>query len=271
MLSTAGGTAWALVFRTVSSPVGLREALRIYRREQTGKMLTSLRTKLPAPGVYTYRTSGGEGLNLVGVQRSFPSTTSMIVADGRCATVSWVPITQHTEATTVCSGPNGALEIPKLVTDESIAGTTSTSTIACPATAYLLPPSVRPGERWGVTCSLLSPRRGGRDERAGPRHLDDRGGRASRDRRTHAVLTHLCRHERGTNPTDFWIVPGNGLIVREQETVAVNQASVRYNETMETTLTSLSPALSPATVRSLPVLCPCPCADRPRRPAAWVR
>ena len=31
----------------------------------------------------------------------------MIVADGRCATVSWVPITQHTEATTVCAGPDG--------------------------------------------------------------------------------------------------------------------------------------------------------------------
>ena len=59
IVSCAGGTAWALVFRTVSSPVGLREALRMYRREQTGKMLTTLRNRMPAPGVYTYRTSGG--------------------------------------------------------------------------------------------------------------------------------------------------------------------------------------------------------------------
>ena len=58
IVSCAGGTAWALVFRTVSSPVGLREALRIYRREQTGKMVASLRNRLPVPGVYTYRTSG---------------------------------------------------------------------------------------------------------------------------------------------------------------------------------------------------------------------
>ena len=109
ILSSAGGTAWALVFRTVSSPVGLREALRIYRREQTGKVLSTLRNRLPAPGVYTYRTTGGEGLSLMGVQRSFPSSTSMIVDEGRCATVSWVPITQHTEATTVCAGVDGAL------------------------------------------------------------------------------------------------------------------------------------------------------------------
>ena len=113
IVSSAGGTAWALVFRTVSSPVGLREALRMYRREQTGKVMATLRNRLPAPGVYTYRTSGGEGLNLMGVQRSFPSTTSMIVADGRCATVSWVPITQHTESTTVCDGPDGALTVPQ--------------------------------------------------------------------------------------------------------------------------------------------------------------
>ena len=57
IVSCAGGTAWALVFRTVSSPVGLREALRMYRREQTGKMMASLRNRLPAPGVYTYLTT----------------------------------------------------------------------------------------------------------------------------------------------------------------------------------------------------------------------
>jgi hypothetical protein len=242
IVSTAGGTAWALVFRTVSSPVGLREALRIYRREQTGKMLASLRNKLPAPGVYTYRTSGGEGLNLVGVQRSFPSTTSMIVADARCATVSWVPITQHTEMTTVCSEPGGALSVPRLVTDESIAGTTSTSTVTCPATAYLLPPSVHPGERWAVTCSQVSPAEKVSMEglALGTSTLEV-GGHPVTVEHTRFTLT-FTGSEQGTNPTDFWIVPGDGLIVREHETVSVNQGSVHYSETMRATLRSLSPA-----------------------------
>jgi hypothetical protein len=48
--------------------------------------------------------------------------------------------------------------------------------------------------------------------------------------------------ERGTNPTDFWVVPGSGLIVRERETVDVTQGSVRYKESMEATLTGLEPA-----------------------------
>ncbi len=242
IISTAGGTAWALVFRTVSSPIGLREALRMYRKEQTGKMLASLRNKLPASGVYTYRTSGGEGLNLVGVQRSFPSSTSMIVADGHCATISWVPITQHTEATTVCNGLNGALEVPKLVTDESIAGTTSTSTIECPATAYLLPPSPHPGQRWAATCSLVNPaEKVAMVGRALGSSVIKVGGHPVTVEHTRFSLT-FAGTEQGTNPTDFWIVPGNGLIVRERETVAMNQGSVRYDETMEATLTGLAPA-----------------------------
>ena len=242
IVSCAGGTAWALVFRTVSSPVGLREALRMYRKEQTGKMLTSLRNRLPAPGVYTYRTTGGESLNLLGVARTFPSSTSMIVADGRCATVSWVPITQHTEATTFCNTPDGALTVPKLVTDESIAGSTTTSTITCPASSYLLPPGAHHGQHWSATCSLASPAE--KIELAGQAL-----GQSTIQVAGHSIPVVHARlmftftgSEHGTNPTDFWIVPSSGLIVREKETVAVTQGSVRYNESMETTLTGLSPA-----------------------------
>jgi hypothetical protein len=242
IVSSAGGTAWALVFRTVSSPVGLREALRMYRREQTEKMLSTLRNHLPAPGVYTYRTSGGESLSLMGMARSFPSTTFMIVEGGSCATISWVPITQHTETTTECSGPDGSIVIPKLVTDESIAGSTTTSTILCPTTAYLVPPSVQPGQRWSVTCNLTSPAE--KIELNGTALGSSTmrvGGHPVTVEHTRFSLT-FDGTERGTNPTDFWIVPGNGLIVREHETVDVTQGSVRYKESMEATLTGLEPA-----------------------------
>ena len=252
-VSCAGGTAWALVFRTVSSPVGLREALRIYRREQSGKMLATWRNRMPVPGVYTYRTSGGESLNLVGVARSFPSSTSMIVADGRCANVSWVPITQHTESTTVCNTPNGALTMPKLVTDESIAGSTTTSTIQCPASTYLLPPAARPGQHWGATCSLANPAEkimlAGHAMSPTSMVVD---GHSVSVVHTRVTLT-FTGAEHGSNPTDYWIVPSSGLIVREQETVGVTQGSVHYTENMETTLTSLDPARLATALRPAPV------------------
>jgi len=242
ILSSAGGTAWALVFRTVSSPVGLRAALRIYRREQTDKVMASLRTHLPPPGVYTYRTSGGEGLSLMGVQRAFPSTTSMIVADGRCATVSWVPITEHTESTTVCAGTDGALSVPRLVTDESIAGSTTTTTVRCPATAYLLPPAGRPGEHWGVTCTLTNPAEKVAlvGQALGQTNVVV-GGRAVPVEHSRLTMTFKGTDD-GTNPTDFWIVPSSGLIVREHETVGVTQGGVRYSESMDAVLTALNPA-----------------------------
>ncbi len=244
IVATAGGTAWALVFRTVSSPVGLAEAIRMYRREQTAKMLTSLRNHLPNPGVYTYATAGGEGLSLMGVQRSFPSSSSMVVTVGSCATVSWVPIEQHTENTTICPAPSGSYQVPLLVTDESIAGTSTTSTISCPPTAYLLPPGATTGQRWSATCSLASPAEkvGLSGEVVGPATVDVRGEPVGVVH-VRVALT-FTGAEQGTNPTDYWIVPSTGLIVREKEMVAVTSGGVRYNESMETVLRSVSPKTS---------------------------
>jgi len=238
----AGGTAWALVFRTVSSPVTLRQALRTYRREQTAKVVDSLRNHLPATGVYTYRTRGDEGLNLVGVERSFPATTSMVVTEASCATVSWVPITQHTETTVECRQAGGALAMPRLVTDESIAGSTTRSVVACPATAYLLPPTAAVGQRWRATCTLAGP-----DEKVvldgvvvGP-DVVAVGGQSVEVEHTRVTLTYAGTVH-GTNPTDYWVVPASGLIVREQETSAVSQSGVDYHERMAAMLASLRPA-----------------------------
>ncbi len=242
IVSSAGGTAWALVFRTASSPVGLREALRMYRREQTEKMLTTLRDHLPNSGVYTYRTTGGESLSLMGVARSFPTTTSMIVEDGRCAAVGWVPITQHTETTTECAGANGALYVPRLVTTESIAGTDTTSTVECPDTAYLLPPPAAGHQTWAATCSLRSPAEKVllAGEELGHSTMTV-GGQAVTVEHTRFTLT-FDGSQAGTNPTDFWIVPSTGLIVQEKEEVGVTSGGVRYSENMLATLTSLDPA-----------------------------
>jgi hypothetical protein len=66
-------------------------------------------------------------------------------------------------------------------------------------------------------------------------------GRAVTVEHTRLTLT-FTGAEHGTNPTDFWVVPSSGLIVREHETVGVTQGGVRYNETMDATLTRLDPS-----------------------------
>lgn len=236
IVSSVGGTAWALIFRTVSSPVDLREALRMYKREQTGKVLSALRSRLPSPGVYSYHTTGDESLSLMGVSRSFPSTTSMVVVEGKCATVSWVPILEHTERTTMCPGPAGAIRVPKLATKESIVGTTTNSVVECPATAYLLPPAAHTGEHWSASCSLENPVEKvvlhGADEGFSTLYV---GGHAVTVVHTRLALT-FSGGERGTNPIDFSIVPRTGLVVREKETVNVDSGGVHYSENMTATL-----------------------------------
>ena len=241
IVSSAGGTAWALVFRTVSSPVGLREALRIYRREQTEKVLQTLRNHLPSPGVYSYRTSGGESLSLPGMDRSFPSTTSMIVTGANCAVISWVPLEQHTETTTECVGPDGGFTVPRLVTQESIAGTEATSTVTCPATAYLLPSGATAGQKWAATCALQNPA-----EKVA--FTGEALGASTMSIAGHAVAVEHTRFtltfdgsQAGMNPTDFWIVPSSGLVVQEKEEVSVTSGGVHYSENMLSTLTGLSP------------------------------
>ncbi len=241
IVTTAGGTAWALVFRTVSSPVGLREALRVYRKDQTAKVLGSLRAHLPAPGVYTYRTSGGESLSLVGMSRGFPSRTSMVVADDLCATVSWLPLVEHTETTTICATSGGGLQLPRLVTFESIAGSQTTSTITCPATAWLLPPNSSKDTHWSAACFLVNPK-----ERVsmtgvnlGPSIMTVAGQAVDVDHVR--VDLRFEGAQSGTNPTDFWVVPSTGLIVRERELVSADQGGVHYSESMDAVLTGLSP------------------------------
>ena len=74
-------------------------------------------------------------------------------------------------------------------------------------------------------------------------------GQATMEVQGHAITVEHTRltltftgTEHGIIPTDFWIVPSSGLIVREHETVGVTQGGIRYDETMDATLTRLDPS-----------------------------
>jgi hypothetical protein len=258
VIGTAGGTCWAVFFRTVASPVSLRDALRMYHRERadssgrpdagaaagTALATSSSSNAVLVPGVFSYATSGGEGLNLVGVSRSFPVTTEMVVAppSGSCSRVDWVPIVQHTETTVVCRAAHHALSISELMSHETIGGTTTTTVITCPPTTYLVPPSATPGSQWAATCHQVSPSEqvtmAGVVLNAVPMKI--RGESVST---LHVRLSFdFVGLDRGTSPVDFWISTGRGLIVREQEVAHITQQGWHYTEQMDSRLTSLAPA-----------------------------
>jgi hypothetical protein len=268
VLSTAGGTAWAVFFRTVASPVTLRDALRQYRETQPGQSTLAGQPGAAArpftPGVFGYATSGGESLNLPGADRSVPSHTDMIITDAPataadpadpaasatsptsatsagCSSVSWVPLVQHTETTTACPSIDHSIALSSAVTQETIAGTNTTTVIDCPATAYLVPPIAATGVQWSATCHQVNPAQtvmltglvvGGTDI--------DVGGQTIHT--VHVRLTLVFNGvEVGTSPTDYWISTAKGLLVRESETAHINQGSFHYQEQMQSTLESLTP------------------------------
>jgi hypothetical protein len=254
VLASAGGTCWAVFFRTVASPVSLRDALRQYRQDAAGRSAAVPGASAQGPlanGVFGYRTTGSESLSILGVARSFPSATNMIVADapaspgvvsGQCSSVSWVPITQHTETTTVCPETvDGAVAFvaPTFVTYEAISNTVSTTTISCGPTSYLVPPHATTGMSWTAPCrqsgSTANVTLGGTD--LGPSIVDVAGHGVPT---THVLLTlSFSGSETGTSPANFWL--SDGRVIEESETVELLQGGVHYHEVMDTVLTSLTP------------------------------
>ncbi len=233
---------WFFVLRSPGTQVDLRQALRLYRHDQRVPPSAD-GSLLPAAGVYNYRTSGFERLSVAGISRSFPSSSEVVVTDASCATVRWVPFEQHMEGLVECSGRNGAVRMVSALSDEEIAGVRTTEVIDCPAGAYFLPSRPVRGERWSATCHT-----GGQAVAFTGRILgwSTIAVRGRQEPALHTQLTFTFRGgESGSNPTDYWVSPATGLILREQEAVDLSQrtgplGSVRYHEQMAITLTSLS-------------------------------
>jgi hypothetical protein len=239
----AAAGVWFFVLRSPGTQVSLRQALRLYRAEESSGGTTT-DSHLPPEGVYRYRTSGGEHLSLADISRSFPSSSEMIVTDDHCADMKWEPLLQHTEGLVECRRPDGALVVQSTMSYEEIAGAKTTSVIRCPADTYIVPPNWSAGERWRSVCRSNGEKVTFSGEVVGPAWVDVGHWR---EPALHTRLTlSFSGSESGTNPNDYWIAPNDGVILRQQETVDVAQkagplGSVHYTEQMTITLASMAP------------------------------
>jgi hypothetical protein len=234
---------WFFLLRSPGTQLDLRQALRLYRQGQDHDV-AARNTELPPPGVYRYRTTGGEQLSFGGISRSFPAATDMIVTDARCATLKWEPLEEHIEGLVECPTEDGGLSISSAPSYESIAGTQTTSDVHCPAGTYLVPPDASAGERWHTTCH------GQGQNVVFSGQVIGLSSVAVGGHRVPALETSLTLYfsgsESGTNPNDYWVSLQDGLILRQRETVDVSQGagplgSVHYAEQMAITLNSLTP------------------------------
>ena len=243
LLLGAVAGVWYFMLRSPGTQVDLRQALKLYwQGQREGSTPTDGQ---PEPGVYVYKTTGGEQLSIPGTARVFPSASDLIVTDSGCVSMDWVPLDEHREGTVVCRRPDGGLVMPKMTSVESIAGASTSQVIQCPSAAYFVPPHPDAGERWHAVCH-------------GPGQVDRLTGEVV-GRTTLSIsgqsvpVLHtrlnfsVSGQESGTNPTDYWVSPSTGLILRQQESVSISQStgplgSVHYAEQMAITMTSLVPA-----------------------------
>ena len=244
LLAVGAASTWFFVLRNPGTRVDLAQALRQFRAEEAAGNPTS--AALPTPGVYRYTSSGGEGVNLPGVGRSFPSTSFIIVTDrGRCTTMEWRPLVEHMEGVQVCLGRQGSLLLTSAPSYEQIAGVQTTSVMRCGVSAYFVPPRPSAGTRWQAVCRAPGDRVAMRGQvlGSGVVHVGDRLVPAFHIR----LVFGISGAQSGTNPTEYWISARDGMILRQAETVNVSQGagplgSISYTEDMHIALASLAPA-----------------------------
>jgi len=243
LIATVGAGIWFFALRNTSTPVNLREALRLYRQDQRAGRAAAA-GQLPPSGVYRYRTSGHEQLSFPGIDRAFPSASAMIVTDRRCATDQWEPLVEHMEGLVECPVGGGAYAITTALSYEQIAGTRNTDVIHCPAGTYLVPPHLRTGERWHTVCHSTDQRVTSSGLVVGRTSVNVDGLEMPAIH-TRVTLT-FSGAESGTNPTDYWVAPKDGLILLQRESVDLSQragplGSVHYTEQMAIRIVSPTP------------------------------
>jgi hypothetical protein len=243
VLTVGAAAFWFFVVRSPGTPVGVQQAIRLYRQSQRARSI-GRPAALSPPGVYRYETTGGESLSIGGISRSFPATTDLIVTDGRCATMRWEPLEQHIENVIECPLSHGGFVVTSFLSYEDIAGTKTTDRIECPMNTYFVPPHPMAQERWHAECHSTGQRVAMTGRVMGSTQIDV-GNRSVTAIHTRITLA-FSGSETGTNPNDYWLDPADGLILRQHETVAISQkagplGSVRYHEQMTIAIASEVP------------------------------
>jgi hypothetical protein len=234
---------WFFILRSPTTPIDLRQALRLYRQAQ-GSGPVDDGSNLTPPGVYRYRTSGAEHLSAGDITRPFPASTTMIVTDAKCTNSRWEPFEQHVEGLVACPSPLGGLSITSVPSYEEIAGTQTNTVVECPVGTFLLPPNQVVGERWQTTCHTTGQTVLVTGQVVG-RGLLDVGETVVPAVHTRLTLSY-SGSDSGSNPNDYWLSASTGLILRQDETVDMSQqagplGSVHYDEHMAVELTSIDP------------------------------
>jgi hypothetical protein len=255
-----------LFLRESTTPVDVNEAVSDFRREEssiaaatTGVVDTTAvgttqapttsfaprpGSELPAAGVYTYATSGGESISALGGRsHRYPDVSTITVIHQGCGWAQrWRPLRERWDATTFCPSRRG-MELRVDSNHHEFFGISDNREFVCEPGALYFPARTNPGRTWTARCTFeeIDVVRNGTI--VGARRVDVGG--------TTVTVLELEVHDditgASTGSTDrtVRVVPETGLLVGLELTTDVQNDSpigdVHYQEHYELQLTSLEP------------------------------
>ena len=233
-----GGIAFLWGGRYWVSTVEVDEAVQRFR--SAGPAAAETVPGLPAPGVYRYRTSGGERISFLDYERDYSRVTTRIVTRHGCGVreEQWF-LVQHLEYYDRCGDA-----LPAYGTDIAYWWTHGTQDFECAPGGSFDMAGRRPGERVTWLCR-------DEDTRAAQEtvYVADEDvvveGRTIRARHTRWVTVFTGATE-GTATVDDWFDPDTGLVLRERRLIGLEVGSpfvgrIAYLDDSEFTLLSLTP------------------------------
>lgn len=248
VLAAAGGVGWWwLHSRTdhTTTAISVDQAIEDFRGSATTPPAappTTVPPAEPAPGVYSYTTSGGDAVDaLGGASHTYPATTTITVtsAPDGCTTQRWTAAAERWDETTTC--PVGAgLQVQRFVAFHRFFGSDDTETYTCDGDPRSL--DAPAGTAWTARCVS------GDDTSIyhGSVVATETAAIAGRTLSVqHVVETIDDGDSRDTQRTETWYLAGTDLVVRRVSDIATTEGSpigdVHYTEHYEISLASLQP------------------------------
>ncbi len=225
------------------TPVGVDHALADFNAEVSGGSVASiLAAALPEPGVYTYATSGGDGVDaLGGGEHVYPDVTTLTVTAASCGVSQlWVAAVERSDEVLTCA-VGGGVETVAFTAFHRFFGVDDRESHLCtgeprplraPAGTTWTTTCVREGETAVWTGEVLEPGR----LVVGDEPVDVE----------HVVVTIDNGDPDDSQRTETWYRAGTDLVVRRVVDNATVEGSpigvVHYTEHYEIALTGLTPA-----------------------------
>lgn len=196
---------------------------------------------LPVPGVYTYATSGSDGVDaLGGARHQYPATSTMTVTPSGCGVAQrWVAAVERWDEWTVCGAPDG-VSFVHFTGFHRFFGGDSVDDYVC--TGEPRPVRAPAGTTWTVTCVASDETTVHQGTVVGSEHLLVAG--------KSVPTLHVTDVQDDGDPadhqvTDTWYEEGTDLVVRRISRINTSSSSpvgvVHYDEAYQIDLQSLTP------------------------------